>query len=163
MADKADGSVVLAQLQVAFLWDVKIRDWVHVVGHSPVFQILLQIVVRMSIMASPPAWTNSAGMLSIPADFPIFSALTAASTSSNYSKRLSDTWWLLSMRLRTRLGHGQYPFLCKAHRRSTEIQANQIVGYWSWIIQACVSVSFQWKFLREPSKNRNLSIYDLEL
>ena len=52
------------------------------VDHSPVFQILLQIVVRMSIMASPPAWTNSSGMLSTPADFPIFSALTAASTSS---------------------------------------------------------------------------------
>ena len=52
------------------------------VGHSPVFQILLQIAVGMSIMASPPAWTNSAGMLSTPADFPIFSALTAASTSS---------------------------------------------------------------------------------
>ena len=34
------------------------------VGHSPVFQILLHIAVRMSIMASPPAWTNSAGMLS---------------------------------------------------------------------------------------------------
>ena len=33
-------------------------------------------------MASPPAWTNSAGMLFTPADFPIFSALTAASTSS---------------------------------------------------------------------------------
>ena len=40
------------------------------VGHSLVFQILLQIEVRMSIMASPPAWTNSAGMLSTPADFP---------------------------------------------------------------------------------------------
>ena len=52
------------------------------VGHSPVFQILSQIVVRMSIMASPSAWTNSAGMLSTPADFPNFSALTAASTSS---------------------------------------------------------------------------------
>ena len=36
----------------------------------------------MSIMASPPAWTNSAGMLSTPADFPIFSSLNAASTSS---------------------------------------------------------------------------------
>ena len=35
----------------------------------------------MSIMASPPAWTNSAGMLSTPADFPIFSAWTATSTS----------------------------------------------------------------------------------
>ena len=33
-------------------------------------------------MASPPAWTNSAGMLSTPADFSIFSALTAVSTSS---------------------------------------------------------------------------------
>ena len=51
------------------------------VGHSPVFQIVLQIAVRMPIMASPPAWTNSAGMLSTQADFPIFSALTAASTS----------------------------------------------------------------------------------
>ena len=51
------------------------------VGHSPVFQILVQIVVRMSVMASP-AWTNSAGILSMPADFPILSALTAASTSS---------------------------------------------------------------------------------
>ena len=36
----------------------------------------------MSIMTSHPAWTNSAGMLSTPADFPIFSALTAASNSS---------------------------------------------------------------------------------
>ena len=52
------------------------------VGHSPVLQILLQIAVGMSIMAPPPAWTNSAGMLSMLADFPIFSALTAASTSS---------------------------------------------------------------------------------
>ena len=33
-------------------------------------------------MASPPAWTYSAGMLFIPADFPIFSALAAASISS---------------------------------------------------------------------------------
>ena len=47
----------------------------------PVFQILLQIEVRMSIMASSPSWTNSAGMLSTTADFPIFSALTAASNS----------------------------------------------------------------------------------
>ena len=53
-----------------------------VVGHSPVFQILLQIEVRISIITSPPAWTNSAVMLSTPADFPIFSTLTATSTSS---------------------------------------------------------------------------------
>ena len=52
------------------------------VDHSHVFQILLQIEVRMSIMASPPAWTYSACMLSAPADVPIFSALTAASTPS---------------------------------------------------------------------------------
>ena len=44
--------------------------------------LLLQIEVRISVMASPPAWTNSADMLSMPADFPIFSALTDASTSS---------------------------------------------------------------------------------
>ena len=37
------------------------------VGHSPpVFKILLEVEVRMSIMAFPPAWTNSAGMLSFP-------------------------------------------------------------------------------------------------
>ena len=71
---------------------------------------------------------------------------------NNYRKRLSDIWWLLSMRLRTRLGHGQYLFLCKALRRSIEIRANQIVGCWSWIIQACVSVTFQQQFLRDHPK-----------
>ena len=40
----------------------------------------------MSIMASLLAWTNSAGMLSTPADFPIFIALTAASTFSRRIK-----------------------------------------------------------------------------
>ena len=59
------------------------------VDHSPFFQILLQIVVSMSIMASPPTWTNSAGMLSTTADFPIFSVLTAASTSS---RRMGDAF-----------------------------------------------------------------------
>ena len=29
---------------------------------------------------------------------------------NNYRKRLRDTWWLLSMRLRTRLGHGNTYF-----------------------------------------------------
>ena len=52
------------------------------VGHVSVFQIVLQIYARTSIMASPPAWTNSASMLSTPADFPTFSALTAASASA---------------------------------------------------------------------------------
>ena len=51
------------------------KDWVYGVGHSPVCQILLQIVVRAVITSSPPAWTSSAGMLSTPAD------CTAASTS----------------------------------------------------------------------------------
>ena len=32
------------------------------VGHFPVFQIVLQIAVRMSVMASPSAWINSAGI-----------------------------------------------------------------------------------------------------
>ena len=36
----------------------------------------------MSIMASPPAWTNSTCMLSTPGDFPIFIALIISSTSS---------------------------------------------------------------------------------
>ena len=31
------------------------KDWVHGVGHSPVCQILLQIVVRAVITSSPPA------------------------------------------------------------------------------------------------------------
>ena len=46
-----------------------------------VFQIALHIEVRMFIMACPPAWTNSAGMLSTPADFHISIALNAASAS----------------------------------------------------------------------------------
>ena len=58
-----------------------IKDWVHGVGHSPVCQIMLQIVVRAVITSSPPAWTSSVGMLSTPADFPFFSDCTAASLS----------------------------------------------------------------------------------
>ena len=83
MADKADGSVVLAQLQIAFLWECDNK------GLSPCglpfscLPYLLQIVVWMSIMASLPVRTNSAGMLSTAADFLIFSALTADSTSSS--------------------------------------------------------------------------------
>ena len=57
------------------------KDWVHGVGHSPVCQIVLHIVMRAVITSSPPAWTSSAGMLSTPADFPFFSDCTAASTS----------------------------------------------------------------------------------
>ena len=57
------------------------KDWVHGVGHSPVCQILLQIVMRAVMTSSPPAWTSSARMLSTPADFPFVSDCTAASTS----------------------------------------------------------------------------------
>ena len=45
-------------------------------------------------MASPLAWTNFAGMLSKPADFPTFRALTAASTSS---RRIGDALHLVSV------------------------------------------------------------------
>ena len=55
------------------------KDWVHGVGHSPVCQILLQIVVRAMITSSPPAWTISTGMLSTPADFHFFTDCTVAS------------------------------------------------------------------------------------
>ena len=57
------------------------KDWVNGVGHSPVCQILLQIVVRAVITSSPPAWTSSAGMLSSPADFPFFGTFAVAYTS----------------------------------------------------------------------------------
>ena len=57
------------------------EDWVHGVGHSPVCQILLQIVVRAVITSSPSDWTSSAGMLLTPADFAFFNDCTAASTS----------------------------------------------------------------------------------
>ena len=51
------------------------KDWVHGVGFSPVYQILLQIVVRAVITSSPPAWTSPAGMLSTPAEFRFFNDL----------------------------------------------------------------------------------------
>lgn len=61
-----------------------IIDWVQDVGHIPVRQMLLQNAVRVVIIVSPSACTISAGMLSIPADFSCFSALTATSTSSRW-------------------------------------------------------------------------------
>ena len=57
------------------------KDWVHRVDYSPVYNILLQIVVSTVITSSLPAWTIPAGMLSTPADFPFFNDCTAASTS----------------------------------------------------------------------------------
>ena len=44
----------------------------------------------MSMMSSPPVLTNSSAMLSTQADFPIFSALTSASTSSRMTGRDSS-------------------------------------------------------------------------
>ena len=65
-----------------------ITERVQGVGHSPDFQMVLQIEVSAVIMASPPAWISSAGILSGPADLPGFSDLTAFSTSSLRSLRL---------------------------------------------------------------------------
>ena len=67
-------------------------------------------------------------------------------TDSTNSDETERTWWLLSMRLRTRLCQ----FLCKAHRRSIEIWANQIGGCWSWIIQLYLRCFFR----EEHSINR---------
>ena len=60
---------------------VMTNDWVHGFGHSPVSQILLQIVVRALITSTPPAWTSSAGMLLTPADITFCNDCTATSTS----------------------------------------------------------------------------------
>ena len=50
-----------------------IDDCVQGVGISPVRQISLQILLRMSVTVSPPCFVSSAGMLSIPAALPLFS------------------------------------------------------------------------------------------
>ena len=71
-----------------------ISDCVNVVGHSPNFQTLLHFIVSASIMASPPAFINSDGMLSIPAVFPLFRDLTAASTSSRSTGKSSSSFVL---------------------------------------------------------------------
>ena len=57
VTDEAYCSVVLTLLQIAFLKSVMTKDWVHGVCHSPVCQILLQIVMRAVITSSPPAPT----------------------------------------------------------------------------------------------------------
>ena len=45
-----------------FLETIMSKDWVHGVDHSPVCQILLQIVVKAVITSSPLARTSSAEM-----------------------------------------------------------------------------------------------------
>ena len=74
------------------------KDWVQGVGRSPVYQILSQIVVRVVVTSSPPAWTGSAGMLSTPADSPVFNDCTAISTSLRRMGWLSSVsvWGQLS-------------------------------------------------------------------
>ena len=58
MADKADCSVVWYSCKCPFFGKVITMDSVYLIGHSPVFKI------RLAIMASPPALTCYAGMLS---------------------------------------------------------------------------------------------------
>ena len=59
VADEADYSVVLALLQVAFLGKCDDQGLGSGVGHSPVCQSLLQIVVGAVFTSSPPTWTSS--------------------------------------------------------------------------------------------------------
>ena len=91
VADEADYSVVLALLQVAFLGKCDDQGLGSGVGHSPVCQILLQIVVRAVITSSSPVLTSSAGMLLTPADFPFFNNCSAA-TFLRRMERSSSVW-----------------------------------------------------------------------
>ena len=61
------------------------KDGVHAVGHSPVCQILLQIVTRAVITSSPPAWTSSAGMPSIPAEDGCGTRVEKAGNTTGYA------------------------------------------------------------------------------
>ena len=61
---------------------VMIRDWFFGMGHSPACHILLQILCKALITASPPAWISSPGILPVPGDFLFLSDFTAALTSS---------------------------------------------------------------------------------
>ena len=77
------------------------KDWVHGVGHSPVCQILLQIVVTAVITYSQPTWTSSAGMLLTPANFPFLNDCLVASTSlwrmgwsSSVCLGTVQYWWI---------------------------------------------------------------------
>ena len=69
-----------------------ISDCVRVVGHSPNFQTVLHIIMSASIMASPPAFINSDGMLSFPAAFSFFRDLTVASTFSHSTGKSSSSF-----------------------------------------------------------------------
>ena len=58
MADRVDNFSYI----FCFLGRVITTDLVHLVGHSPCFKILLQKEVKMSVVASQPILTISAGM-----------------------------------------------------------------------------------------------------
>ena len=62
MADEADWQFCHC-CWLPFWRSVMTKDLGHRVGHSPVCQILVQIVTSAVINASPPAWTSSAKML----------------------------------------------------------------------------------------------------
>ena len=57
------------------------NDCVHDFGHLPVFHIKLEMVIRTSMILTAPVRISYAGMLSMPGDLPIFSELTAVSSS----------------------------------------------------------------------------------
>ena len=78
MADKADGSVDLFQVQVSFLWESDNQGFSPFGRPFSCLKILLQTEDRTSIMVSPPVLTNSAGMLSTTAGFPMLSDLTSS-------------------------------------------------------------------------------------
>ena len=81
----------MAQLQVFFLWESDNR------GFSPCgwpFLLSSRSSCRLRpgfIMASPPALSNSACMLSAPTDVPTLSAVSAASASSRRMGRGSSS------------------------------------------------------------------------
>ena len=53
-------------------FSITLLGWlIRLIVHSRVSQILLHMIVRVEIMASPPLFINSAGMLSSPGDFPL--------------------------------------------------------------------------------------------
>ena len=55
-----------------------IRDCVHFWGHCLESQILWQMCVNTCIVSCPPCFQSSAGMSSMPGDFPVFRLLTAS-------------------------------------------------------------------------------------
>ena len=74
-------------------------DWSHGVGHSPVCQILLQIVMRAVITSCPPSWASCAGMLLTPADFPSLHLLAKDGVAVLYVCPGTVQYWWISLGL----------------------------------------------------------------